>query len=69
MIQSFSNIEKCIMVIFIIIGVTSIIGGFIYGKSHCFVLGAVASLVPCVWYIEDYKRKGKSLWQNKNTTH
>lgn len=62
----FRNIEIGLMMIFALIGVTSIIGGFITGMCHCFILGAMSLVLPYVWYVEDYKSKGKSLWQKKN---
>ena len=62
----FRNIEIGLMMIFALIGVTSIIRGFITGMWHCFILGAMALVLLYVWYVEDYKSKGKSLWQKKN---
>lgn len=63
----FRNTEIGLMMIFVLLGVTSIIGGIITGKWHCFFIGAMALVLPYVWYVEDYKSKGKSLWQKKNT--
>ena len=62
----FRNMEIGLMMIFALIGVTSIIGGFITGMWHCFLIGAMALVIPYVWYEEEYKSKGKSLWQKKN---
>ena len=62
----FRNIEIGLMMIFALIGVTSIIGGFITGMWHSFIIGAMALVLLYVWYVEDYKSKGKSLWQKKN---
>lgn len=56
-----------LMMIFLLLGVSSIIGGLITGKGHCFFIGAMALVLLYVWYVEDYKSKGKSLWQKKNT--
>ena len=66
MYKGFRNIEIGLMMIFVILGGTSIIGGIITGKGHCFFIGAMAMVLPYVWYVEDYKSKGKSLWQKKN---
>lgn len=63
----FRNMEIGLMMIFVLLGVTSIIGGLITGMGHCFFIGAMALVLPYVWYVEDYKSKGKSLWQKKNT--
>lgn len=62
----FRNMEIGLMMIFALIGVTSIIGGFITGMWHCLLIGAMALVLPYVWYEEEYKSKGKSLWQKKN---
>ena len=62
----FRNMEIGLMMIFALIGLTSIIGGFITGMWHCFLIGAMALVLPYVWYEEEYKSKGKSLWQKKN---
>lgn len=63
----FRNMEIGLMIVFLMLGVTSFIGGIITGMWHCYLLGAMGFILPYVWYVEDYKSKGKSLWQKKNT--
>lgn len=63
----FRNTDIGFMVILIAIAAVSIIGGLITGKYHCFIIAAMALVLVYVWYYEDYKSKGKSLWQRKNT--
>ena len=63
----FRYTEIGLMMVFVLLGITSIIGGLITGMGHCFIIGAMALVLLYVWYVEDYKSKGKSLWQKKNT--
>ena len=54
------------MMTFILLGVICIIGGLITGMFYCFIMAAMAFALPYVWYVEEYKSKGKSLWQKRN---
>ena len=64
--KAFRIIEISLMIVSLTIGAIAFIGGLITGKGHCFFIGAMALVLPYVWYVEDYKSKGKSLWQKKN---
>ncbi len=62
----FDNVEKGLMTVFVLLGTTGFIGGIVTGKGHCFILAAMCFLLPYVWYVEEYKSKGKVLWQKKS---
>ena len=62
----FRNTEIGLMMVFVLLGITSIIGGLITGMFYCFIMAAMAFALPYVWYVEEYKSKGKSLWQKRN---
>jgi hypothetical protein len=59
--------EFGVIAMLIICGIASLIGGCITGMLHCFIIAAVALFIPYVWYVEDYQKKGKSLWQKRNS--
>ena len=42
----FRNTEIGLMMVFVLLGITSIIGGLITGKGHCFFIGAMALVLP-----------------------
>lgn len=62
----FRYMEIGLMMAFILLGVICIIGGLITGMFYCFIMAAMAFALPYVWYVEEYKSKGKSLWQKRN---
>lgn len=62
----FRIMEIGLVVVMLLVGIASIIAGLITGMFYCFVMGACAFALPYVWYVEDYKSKGKSLWQKRN---
>lgn len=61
------NVEMGVMLLIALLSIVSIIGGLFQGALHCVFLGAMIILIPYVWYVEDYQKKGKSLWQKKNS--
>lgn len=63
----FRIMEIGMMIVSLIIGTAAFIGGILTGMFYCFIMSAMAFVLPYVWYVEDYKSKGKSLWQKRNT--
>ena len=61
------NVEMGVMLLIALLSIVSIIGGLFQGAWHCVCLGAMIIFIPYVWYVEDYQKKGKSLWQKKNS--
>ena len=64
--KAFRIIEIGLMIVSLTIGAIAFIGGLITGMFYCFVMAAMAFILPYAWYVEEYKSKGKSLWQKRN---
>lgn len=58
-----------LMLIFAVIGITTIVAFLLTWMWHCLLFSGMCAGMIWAWYNEDYKSKGKKLselWQKKN---